>query len=45
MAGWFGRLVHRTLPAHRDRRPALCEDLERLGELARASAPATVSAP
>jgi len=45
MAGWFGRLVHRTLPAHRDRRPALREDLVRLGELARASAPATVSAP
>jgi uncharacterized protein YndB with AHSA1/START domain len=45
MAGWFGRLVHRTLPAHHDRRPALREDLVRLGELARASAPAAVSAP
>jgi hemerythrin-like domain-containing protein len=34
MAGWWGRLVWRTMPAHRDRRPALREDLIRLAELA-----------
>ena len=32
--GWWGRFVWRTLPAHRDRRPALREDLDRLAELA-----------
>ena len=34
------RLIYLTMPAHRDRLPALGEDLRRLGRVARAGAPA-----
>lgn len=41
---WFDRLIWLTTPAHRDRRPALRCDLERLGELAAREAVAAVPA-
>jgi uncharacterized protein YndB with AHSA1/START domain/hemerythrin-like domain-containing protein len=45
MAGWWGRLVWRIMPEHRDRRAALREDLARLAELALAEHPTKVTAP
>jgi hemerythrin-like domain-containing protein len=37
---WYDRLIWLTTPAHRDRRPALRADLERLGALAAEGRPA-----